>query len=128
MHEMSIAIAVLEGACEAAAQEGGRAIAAGHLRVGVLSGVDPEALVMALSIAAEGTRADGARWAIKAVEARGWCGGCQALREPVADYDLRCRNCGAELGELREGRELELTAIELEAAVQAAGEENTWVG
>lgn len=117
---MAVAMAVVEGALAAAEREGGGKIAAVHLRIGAVSGVDREALALALSVAAEGTGAAGANWLLTAVAARAWCGGCGAVREPVADYDLRCGDCGAWLEALRTGRELELTAIELEVR-QAGG-------
>lgn len=62
MHEMSIAMSLVELACEkAAALDGGPRVEALHLRIGSLSGVVPDALLFSFDLAAKGTAVEGAR-------------------------------------------------------------------
>lgn len=55
MHELSIALSLVELAAEAAANAGAERVEAVHLRVGALAGVVPEALQFSFAIAARGT-------------------------------------------------------------------------
>jgi hydrogenase nickel incorporation protein HypA/HybF len=55
VHELSIAVALVEMACEKAADLGDVRVDALHLRLGPLSGVVREALVFSFDVAAEGT-------------------------------------------------------------------------
>ena len=54
MHELSIALSILDLAAEEAERHGGR-VAAVHLRLGPLAGVVKDALVSAYDLAREGT-------------------------------------------------------------------------
>ena len=54
MHELSIALSILDFAAEEAERRGGRVVAV-HLRLGPLSGVVKEALLSAYELAREGT-------------------------------------------------------------------------
>jgi hydrogenase nickel incorporation protein HypA/HybF len=84
-----------------------------RLRVGVLSGVVPDALRFAFEALTPGTPADGAVLTIEDVPARFWCAACK--KEFVsANLYAECPNCGVPSGELRAGRELELSAIEVD--------------
>ena len=55
MHELSIAISIVEGVSEEAERNGGGIIRAVHLRLGRLSGVVRDALLFAWEAAREGT-------------------------------------------------------------------------
>ena len=79
-----------------------------RLRIGVLSGVVPDALRFAFETLAPGTAAAGAVLEIEEVPARFWCAACR--REFVsANFFADCPDCGSPSAELRAGRELELT-------------------
>jgi hydrogenase nickel incorporation protein HypA/HybF len=83
-----------------------------RLRIGVLSGVVPDALRFAFETLTPGTAADGAALTIEEVPARFWCAACR--REFVsADFYAECPDCGVPSGELRAGRELELSSMEV---------------
>jgi len=84
-----------------------------RLRIGVLSGVVPEALQFAFEALTPGTAADGASLAIDEVPARFWCAACR--REFVsANLYSECPDCHNPSGELRAGRELELASMEVD--------------
>lgn len=119
MHELSIALSLLEAAEEVSAAHGRAPVLALHVRLGALAGVDAEALEFAWSVAVMETAAAGAKLVVANVPVRGWCSGCAAEREAVSGHQLRCRQCGEWMLEIRQGRELELAAVELAAAVAA---------
>ncbi len=68
MHELSIALSIVEGVTEEAAQHGGGPVRAVHLRLGRLSGVVAEALLFSYSVACEGTVLEGSELHIEPVE------------------------------------------------------------
>lgn len=112
MHEVGIMTEAIRLAEESARANGGGRIQALSLRVGVLSGAVPEALRFAFEAVAAGTLAEGATLTIEAVPARWWCAKCQeefSADDPVA----ACPHCHDWSGELRAGRELEISTLEL---------------
>jgi hydrogenase nickel incorporation protein HypA/HybF len=113
MHELSIALSILDMAAEEAERRGGVHVLAVHLRLGALSGVVKEALISAYEIAREHSALPESRLEIEEVPLRGYCPSCQADREVVAMYDLRCVECGTPTPELVSGRELEVRALEI---------------
>jgi len=84
-----------------------------RLRVGVLSGVVPDALQFAFEAVTAGTPAEGATLAIESVAPRFWCDGCQREFE-AADLFPDCPDCNTASNDLRAGRELELVSMEVE--------------
>src|SRR5579862_707322 len=65
MHELSIAISIVEMAEEEAARRGDVHVDAIHLRLGLLSGVAREALLFSFDLACEGTALKGSRLVIE---------------------------------------------------------------
>jgi hydrogenase nickel incorporation protein HypA/HybF len=113
MHEYSIMQSALNQALEEARRAGAVRVHQIRLRVGVLSGVVPEALQFAFEALTAGTPAEGATLAIDDVPARFWCAPCG--REFVsANLYSECPDCGTPSNELRAGRELELNSMEVE--------------
>ncbi len=113
MHELSIAISLVELACEEADRLGRVHVDALHLRLGPLSGVVKEALAFSFEIAAQGTAVEGARLDIEDVPVTAFCPRCKAERTLDASLCLRCPVCEGALTEVRHGREMELTALEV---------------
>ena len=68
MHELSIALSIVEGVAEEAEQHGGGPVRAVHLRLGRLSGIVPEALLFSYEVACEGTSLQGSELRIEEVE------------------------------------------------------------
>jgi hydrogenase nickel incorporation protein HypA/HybF len=114
MHELSIAMSIVELALEEAGRQGNPSIVAVHLRVGELSGVVEEALRSAYEMAREGTALSGARLSIETVPVRIFCDPCKAERTVVSLQCLCCRECGAPPARVVSGRELDLCALEIE--------------
>ncbi len=84
-----------------------------RLRIGVLSGVVPDALQFAFEALTPGTPAEGALLKIDEVPARFWCAPCG--KEFVSkNLYSECPDCGHPSNELRAGRELELSSMEVD--------------
>src|SRR5689334_2516549 len=93
MHELSIALSILDLVAEGAEPHGGR-VAAVHLRLGPLSGVVPEALVSAFELAREGTSLAEAELVVESVPIIAYCPACAAEVTPPSFPELCCPTCG----------------------------------
>jgi hydrogenase nickel incorporation protein HypA/HybF len=112
MHEVSLMEQAVHVALAAAKSSGGERILGLRLRVGVMSGVVPEAMRFAFDVVCRNTIADGARLEIEAVPATCWCVACQK-EFPYAEFLSECPHCHNVSGELCHGRELEIAAVEI---------------
>ncbi len=112
MHELSIALAILDCAAEEAARRESRVVAV-HLRLGPLAGVVKAALLSAFELAREGTPCAAAALVVQDVPLTAWCPACAAERSP-AFPELCCPVCGTPTPDVRSGRELEVVALEIE--------------
>lgn len=84
------------------------------LRVGSLSGADPEALEFAWPMAVEGTPVQGARLLLELVTAAVWCPDCEHDVEIDEFYALRCPICDRPTAALTRGREIEIAYLEVD--------------
>lgn len=113
MHELSIAMALVETACEKAGELGDVEVEALHVRLGALSGVVREALLFSFDLAAKGTPLEGARLEIEEVPVTVRCPRCREDRALPSVQHLRCPVCAERTPEIVRGRELELAALEV---------------
>lgn len=114
MHELSIALSILDIAGEEAERRGGQVVAV-YLKLGPLSGVLKEALLSAYELAREDTALARAELVIEEVPLVVHCAACAADRALPSCYELRCPTCGAPTPEVVSGRELEVRALEIES-------------
>jgi hydrogenase nickel incorporation protein HypA/HybF len=114
MHELSIALSILDVAAEEAERRGGLRVVAVHLKLGPLSGVVKEALVSAYELAREGSPLENSRLAIEEVPIVVHCPACAADSPVESIQQLCCSACGTPTAEIVSGRELEVTALEIE--------------
>lgn len=114
MHELSIALSILDAAEEEGQRHEGR-VAAIHLRLGPLSGVVKEALLSAYDLAREGTSLAQAELRIEEVPLVGHCPVCATDRPLATVQRLCCPVCSAVTAEIVSGRELEVYALEIES-------------
>ena len=70
MHEVSIAVSLVEVACEKAEALGNARVEVLHVQVGRLSGVVPDALLFSFDAAARGTAIDGAKLRVEETPGR----------------------------------------------------------
>jgi hydrogenase nickel incorporation protein HypA/HybF len=113
MHELSIALGLIESVSEAAAREGARAVTAVHVRLGAMSGVVRDALSFSWELAAADTLAAGSELRIEEVPLAVYCPACRAERSPLPAQGLVCPECGTVAPTIVRGRELELVAMEI---------------
>jgi hydrogenase nickel incorporation protein HypA/HybF len=113
MHELSIAMSLVEMACEKAVELGDVRVEALYLRLGPLSGVVKESLLFSFDLAAQGTAVEGARLEIEDVPLTVFCPDCREERPLSGPPRLRCPVCGAATPQVVQGRELELRALEV---------------
>ena len=112
MHEVGI----IESALEVIRREARRHHAA-HvdrvvMRIGAISGVEPEALRFAFEAVTPGGIAEGAELEIQAVPARAHCRDCREDFTIEGGFIFQCPRCHAFSGDVRSGRELELARLE----------------
>ena len=112
MHELSIAISILESLQEEVERRGCGSFTAVHLRVGLLSGVVPQALRSAYALAAENTPFAGSRLVIQEMPVSVFCPAC-GCAQPVEFPAFSCPVCRTPSTEVVSGRELEIVALEL---------------
>jgi hydrogenase nickel incorporation protein HypA/HybF len=113
MHELSIAMSIVEMAQEEAALRGNVHIQAVHLRLGLLSGVVKEALLSSYEMACETTALEGSRLIIEEIPVEIYCSSCQTQRSVHSIQYFCCSECGTPSAEVRRGRELEVFALEI---------------
>ena len=109
MHELSIAVRLVDLASEAARDAG--PIEAVRVRVGTLSGVVVEALEFAWEAAREDTPCADAALIVERVPARLRCPACGCESACEEFLACLCERCGGP-AEVSGGRELDLMAIE----------------
>lgn len=116
MHELSIALDLIEAASTEMTRLGPVHVRAVHLRVGALSGVVKEALLFSFDAAVIGTALEGARLRIDDVPVRVWCDTCDTERDLPDLTRRRCPICQSATPRVTRGHELELVALEIEDA------------
>ena len=113
MHELSIAMSLLDVAEEEVERRGGAQVEAIYLRLGPLAGVVKEALLSAYELAREATPFATSRLVIEDVPIVVFCAKCDAERSVKSPQDFCCVECDTPSSKLIHGRELELAALEL---------------
>lgn len=115
MHELSIIQEVVAAALESAQEAGAVRVHSVTLRVGALAGVVKESLLFCYDVASAGTLLAGSRLEIEELPVVIRCARCQTDRALPGIQSFRCPVCGEPARDLVQGRELELTRMELEA-------------
>jgi hydrogenase nickel incorporation protein HypA/HybF len=114
MHELSIAMSIVEMAQEEAERRGIQ-VCAVHLKLGRLSGVVKEALLSSYEMACYETPLAGSQLLIEEIPIVVFCPNCKAER-PLSSMQLFCcSECGTPTAEVVHGKELEVVALEVAA-------------
>jgi hydrogenase nickel incorporation protein HypA/HybF len=114
MHELSIAMSIVELAEEESRSRGGLHVTAVHLRLGSLAGVVKDALLSSYEMACEDTPLKGSQLVVEEVPGIIYCSACDARRPVRSSEWFSCSECGAIASELVQGKELEVFALEVE--------------
>ncbi|MCX6875702.1 MAG: hydrogenase maturation nickel metallochaperone HypA [Verrucomicrobia bacterium] len=110
MHEVAICEALLGQLVALAGQHGWSRLVRVWVRLGLLSGVVPEALEFAFTALSAGTPAEGAELVLETEPGHFACAVCGELE--LASFDFACPLCGGPLQLLRAGRDLLLCEVE----------------
>jgi hydrogenase nickel incorporation protein HypA/HybF len=114
MHELSIAMSIVDLAQEEAEQRGVQ-VNAVHLRLGMLSGIVKEALIASYEMACFDTPLKASRLVIEEVPVVIFCTVCKVERQLSTIQLFCCSECGAAASEIVRGKELEITALEIQS-------------
>ena len=112
MHEVGLMAEILAQAQAAARERQATRIHRICVRVGVLSGVEPDALAFAFAALSPGTSSEAAELEILPVPVRCRCLGCCLAFTP-ADMIFLCPSCGTLAHKAEQGQELELASLEV---------------
>ncbi len=118
MHELSVCQAMLAQVEAIAAREKARSVASILIRIGPLSGVVPDLLQQAFTIARAGTLAAEAELVTEVQPIRIRCLECDAESEAQPNR-LLCGACGGYRTQVISGDELLLASVELDLADSA---------
>ncbi len=119
MHELSIALSLIEAASEEASRQGAMRVNALHLKLGPLSGVVKDALLFSYEIACQGTLLEGSELLIEEVPVVIYCSKCKAERTLESIQLFCCPVCNELMSDVRTGKELEFVAMEIEGEIVA---------
>jgi hydrogenase nickel incorporation protein HypA/HybF len=114
MHELSIAMSIVELALEEIERRGQVCVNAIYVKVGALAGVVSLALSSAYEIACEGTSLQGSALIIETVPVTVLCPQCQKELQIASLQLFCCPLCQTPTADIRQGRELEVVAMEIE--------------
>jgi hydrogenase nickel incorporation protein HypA/HybF len=121
MHEIGIAVCLVEIAERKARESNARSIEVIALRLGEFTTIVRESLEFAFDIARQGTLANHARLQIELVPTFVQCMVCNTDAHSVRAGSLRCEDCGFPL-KIISGEELQLDYIEIEGQEESS----TW--
>lgn len=113
MHELSIAMGIVEAALDEA-QQRNLEVSAVHLRLGALSGVVKDALLFSYEVASRDTPLEGSSLVIEEVPVAVFCPRCNQRRVLASVQSFTCPDCGAPAGDVLQGKELEVFALEVQ--------------
>jgi hydrogenase nickel incorporation protein HypA/HybF len=113
MHELSIAMSIVELAEEEAARRGVQ-VSAVHLKLGALSGVVKEALLSSYEMACDDSPLKGSRLVVREVPVVVFCPSCKAQRPVSSGQLFCCAECGTATSDIVHGKELEVVALEIQ--------------
>ena len=114
MHELSIAMSIVEMAEEEADQRGGVQVYAVHLKLGALAGVVKNALLSSYELVCEGTQLQGSRLVIEDIPVVVFCPQCVEPRTLDSIQWFVCPECKSPVSEVLHGRELQVAALEIQ--------------
>ena len=113
MHEFGIAQGLLDAVLTKAQEMNAMRITAIKLQIGVMSGIEIDALEFAFGAVAANTPAATSRLMIDIMPVRCYCERCKNIFESTpAAY--ACPVCGEVSADLRSGRELKLISMEID--------------
>jgi hydrogenase nickel incorporation protein HypA/HybF len=115
LHEVTVALGLLEGIEAAAREQGIERVAAVNVRIGALSGIVRDALLFSWDVATVDTVAAGSELRIEEIPLIIFCEFCEAERAPLPGTGLVCPECARASPRIVRGREMQLVSMEVPA-------------
>jgi hydrogenase nickel incorporation protein HypA/HybF len=113
MHELSIAMSIVDFAEEESVRRGGLQVVAVRVRLGLLAGVVKDALLSSYEMACQDTSLAGSQLIVEEVPGVVYCPVCEARRPVQSSEWFSCSECGSVASEIVQGKELELVSLEV---------------
>jgi hydrogenase nickel incorporation protein HypA/HybF len=110
MHELNVAMEIIDIVEKEAASKKIELVEEIGLKIGALTGVDPEALRFAFEASTADTPLAGVKILIENIPVRGTCRSCGKAIE-VKEFVFICPHCGAGDLEINQGEELDIAYI-----------------
>ncbi|MEA1896747.1 MAG: hydrogenase maturation nickel metallochaperone HypA [Bacteroidota bacterium] len=110
MHELSIAMSIVDIASDYAARDNAKHVSEIEIEVGSLAGIVIDALDFAMEAAVKNTICEDAKWNIIELKARGSCPEKKISYE-ISDLYSACPYCGKFGHELVQGKELRVKSL-----------------
>ena len=115
MHELSIAVNIINLAEEAAKKSNAISIHSIDLDIGMMAGIDFDALDFAMDTCVKGTMLENAERKITRIQAKAKCLKCNHEFELDSYFD-QCPECNSYMFDLIKGKELLIRSLEIESA------------
>ncbi len=113
MHELSVALSILDIAERECRDGGYTSVAAIRVRVGRGGGILPEALDFAFEAVKANTLAHKARFLIEVVPIGGFCSACGREFETEETFLFACPHCASPSFQIHKGYELQVVELEV---------------
>lgn len=113
VHEITVALGLLEGVETTAHEQGIESVRAVHVRIGALSGVVRDALLFSWDVVTAETICEGSVLRVEEVPLIVYCERCGGERAPRPGSGLLCPECSTVAPRVVRGREMELVAMEV---------------
>jgi hydrogenase nickel incorporation protein HypA/HybF len=110
MHELSIALSIVELAEEEARKANASVITKVDVEIGTMAGVETDALLFAWESATIRTMAEKAPLEIHSIQAEAHCLEC-GQDFPAESFFVQCPKCGGFRYEITKGRELRVSSL-----------------
>ena len=106
-------MSMIEMATDELEKHDGTRVSALYLKLGALSGVVKDALLFSWEIACQGTPLENSRLEIEEIPVVVFCANCAAEKTLSVINSFFCPACNSPASEILQGRELEVTALEI---------------
>ena len=113
MHEMTIAMNIVDIVCKKAAEEKAHKINSVELEIGTLSGIMIDSLEFCFKAACKNTIADSAKLNIHKINAEAFCKSCNNTFNMESDFSP-CPTCDNFNYELLKGKELSIKSFNID--------------
>src|SRR5215813_4749159 len=113
MHELSIALSIVDLVLEEPAVAAGARVDAVRVTVGALSGVAKDALVFSYEIACQDSPLAGSRLIVEELPVLVFCTRCNGQQAVESPLSTCCAVCGMPAAEIVQGRELTVSSLEV---------------